>query len=202
MNRKYLIGILLASAGLAAAPAWAQSKPGMDATGLVATAPGKAAVGDVVTVAAVVTAVDKATRAVTLKGPQGNLFRVVAGPEVRNFDQISVGDELMVTHAEALTLELKKGGAGIRERVEGADAARAAKGDKPGMASVSRVTVTADVVAINKRAQTVTLRGPEHTVELRVRDPKQFKLIAVGDQVQATYTEAIAVAMVPPAARK
>ena len=43
----------------------------------------------------------------------------------------------------------------------------------------------------------MTLKGPKHTVDLRVRDPKQFALIAKGDQVQATYTEAVAIAVTP-----
>ncbi len=124
--------------------------------------------------------------------------RVVAGREVRNFDQIKVGDELVVTHAEALALELKKGGDGIRERVESQGAARAPVGTRPGMAEVNRVSVLASVVAVNARTQTVTLRGVEHTVDLRVADRNQFKLIKVGDQVQVTYTDAVAISMEPP----
>jgi hypothetical protein len=65
------------------------------------------------------------------------------------------------------------------------------------MAEVNRVSVVANVVAVNTRAQTVTLRGVEHTVDLRVPDKNQLKLIKVGDQVQATYTEAVAVSMEP-----
>jgi hypothetical protein len=41
------------------------------------------------------------------------------------------------------------------------------------------------------------LRGPKRTVDLRVRDPKQIKLVKVGDQVEATYTEAVAVSVEP-----
>jgi hypothetical protein len=43
--------------------------------------------------------------------------------------------------------------------------------------------------------QSITLRGPQRTVELKVGHPEQFKLIAKGDQVQATYTEALALAV-------
>ena len=50
----------------------------------------------------------------------------------------------------------------------------------------------ANVVAVNPRAQTVTLRGVERTVELGVNDPAQFKEIKVGDQVEAIYVEAVA----------
>jgi Cu/Ag efflux protein CusF len=204
MNRlpSLLTAGALAAVAMHVLPAAAQSQPGAAAAVAAASAPGKAAVGSVVTASATVTAIDKATRAVTLKGPQGNEFRVVAGPEVRNFDQIKVGDQLVVTHAEALTLELKKGGGGIRERVESDDAARAKAGDRPGAAGMQTVTVVADVVAVNPRTQTVTLRGPQHTVDLRVPDRKQFQGIKVGDQVQARYTEAVAISMEPPPAKK
>jgi len=50
-----------------------------------------------------------------------------------------------------------------------------------------------DVVNVDPQTQTVTLRGPERTVDLKVRDPKQFALIAKGDQVEATYAQALAV---------
>jgi ASC-1-like (ASCH) protein len=51
----------------------------------------------------------------------------------------------------------------------------------------------------------VTVKGPQRTVELKVRDPEQLKLVAVGDQIQATFTEALAVAVTPaskPAPKK
>jgi len=124
---------------------------------------------------------------------------VVAGPEVRNFDQIKVGDEVVVRHFEAVSLELMKGGAGIRQREESAGAARAPKGDRPGVAAAERVTVVADVVGVNRRSQTVTLRGPQHTVNLHVRDPEQFERVQVGDQVRATFTEAVAISVEPAA---
>jgi hypothetical protein len=45
--------------------------------------------------------------------------------------------------------------------------------------------VTADVIAVN--AKTVITRGPKQTVELKVPDAAQFKLIKVGDQIQAVH---------------
>jgi hypothetical protein len=194
---KHVVGILLVATAFVAAPAVAQQKPSADVGAATATAPGKGAAVTVVAVSASVEAIEKDTRAITLKGPQGNLFRVVAGPEVRNFDQIKVGDLVVVRHVEAISLELKKGGAGIRERTETQALSRAAPGAQPGAAAAQRVTVVADVVAVNPRTQTVTLRGPKHTVDLRVRDPNQFRLVKVGDQVQATYTDAVAISVEP-----
>ena len=195
-HTRSMLGALIGVSVIVASPVSAQ-QPSAAAGAIVEKAPGMAAGAHVATVSAKVVAINKDKRLVTLQGPLGNQFRVVAGKEVRNLDQIKVGDELVVTHVEALTLELKKGGDGVRERVESEGAARAPVGAKPGMAQVNRVSVVADVVAVNTRAQTVTLRGVEHTVDLRVPDKSQLKLIKVGDQVQATYTEAVAVSMEP-----
>jgi Cu/Ag efflux protein CusF len=156
-------------------------------------------------ITASVEAVDPANRTVTLKGPRGNVLTLPAGPEVKNFDQIKVGDRVVVRYVEALSLELKKGGAGIRERVESETGARAQPGERPAAGAARQVSVTADVVAVNPKRQTVTLRGPKQTVTLKVRDPKQLKLVKAGDQVEATYTEAAAISVEPapkPAAKK
>jgi len=57
----------------------------------------------------------------------------------------------------------------------------------------------ADVVALDPAKQIVTLKGPKQTVNLKVPDPAQFKNIAKGDQVEATFTQAMAVAVEPSA---
>ena len=57
--------------------------------------------------------------------------------------------------------------------------------------------VVADVIALDPLTQTVRLRGPTQVVDLRVHDPEQFRLVAVGDQVEATYTEAVAISVAP-----
>jgi hypothetical protein len=157
--------------------------------------PGKVTMADAIRVSAAVQAIDKAKRLVTLKGPEGNVFVVQAGPEVRNFDQIKVGDLVVVRYVEALTLELKKSGGGVRERVEREGAARAKPGEAPAGAVGREVMVVADVVAVDAAKQSVRLRGPQRTVDLKVKDPEQFKLIKVGDQVEATFTEAVAISV-------
>ncbi len=185
---------VLAAAVLLAPPAFAQS-----GGAVVATAPGKAAIAETVKINAKITAVDRSTRDVTLQGPQGNVITVTAGPEVKNFDQIKVGDQVELRYIEALTLELKKGGGLVVGRTQKGDAASAKKGEQPGGAIGRQVTIVADVVAVDPAKQMVTLKGPKQTVDLRVPDPEQFKLIAKGDQIEAKYTQAIAVAVEPMA---
>lgn len=197
MMRKSLLAVAVALAF--AAPTVSGQAPS-GAVAVKATEPGKAALAEAIQVAATVQAIDKAKRLVTLKGPEGNTFVVEAGPEVRNFDQIKVGDQVVARYIEAITLELKKGTGGIRERVEREGAAAAKPGERPGVAAGRQITAVADVVAVNAAKQTVRLRGVERTIDLKVRDPKQFALVKVGDQVEVTFTEAVALAVEPAAA--
>jgi Cu/Ag efflux protein CusF len=168
-------------------------------TGAVAvgTAPGMAGAAKTVKFQATITAIDAATRDVTLKGPQGNEVTLTAGPELKNFANMKVGDLVNVEYIEALTLQLKKGGGLIVQRTEKAAAAGAKPGERPAGAGGREVTIVADVVAVDAANKTITLKGPKRTVELAIQDPEQLKRIAKGDQVEATYTQAIAVAVEP-----
>jgi hypothetical protein len=55
-----------------------------------------------------VTAIDYATRMVTLTGPQGNTRTVKAGPEVKRLSEIKVGDQITVQYTEAVLLDVKE----------------------------------------------------------------------------------------------
>ena len=190
--RQLLASIAFVVAVSAASPAAAQTG------GVIAgTAPGKAGIAQTVKLTATITAIDAATRDVTLKGPQGKEVTVTAGPEVKNFANMKVGDQVNVEYVEALTLELKKGGGQKVERTEQSGAMGAKAGAPPGGAVGRQVTVVADVVDVDPAKKTVTLQGPKRTVELVVNDPEQLKRVAKGDQVEATYTQALAIAVEP-----
>jgi len=161
------------------------------------TAPGKRTDERVAEISASVEAVDAANRTATLKGPNGSLVTVAVGPDVKNFDQIKVGDFVFVRYFQALTLELKKAGKAMVERTESVAGETAQPGERPARGGARQVHVVADVVALDPETQTVTLRGPTRVVDLQVYDPKQFALVSVGDQVEATYSEAAAISVEP-----
>lgn len=168
-----------------------------DVTAVAAAEKGKVAAAERVTVAATVTAVDAAKRVVKFKGEEGREFEVVAGPAVKNFKKIKVGDVLNVSFTEAVALELKKNTSGIRERRETVVPVTAAKGKSPAAAVGRKVVVVADVVNVDPAAQTVTLKGVEQTRTLKVNDRRVLDNIKVGDQVEATFAEAVALEMKP-----
>jgi Cu/Ag efflux protein CusF len=165
-------------------------------TGNVTREPGKATATSMHKVTATIDKIDPDTRTVTLKRHDGKLVDVQLGDEVRNFDQLKVGDTVTMTYREALTLSLKKGGGGEASMQETPSMERAASGAKPGGMVGREVKVTADVVAIDQKTKTVTLKGPEGgTMDLKVDDPQQLANVQVGDQVEAVYTEAFAVSV-------
>jgi len=166
-------------------------------TAVMGAGPGTAAMAQTINVTATITAIDKAKREVTLKGPQGNLFDVTAGPEVKNFDNLKVGDQVDMRYAEAVTMELKKGGGMIVSRTEQKGGAGAKPGATPAGVMGREVTIVADVVAVDPAKQMITLKGPVHSIDLRIDDPEQFKRIAKGDQVEAKFTQALAVSVEP-----
>ena len=194
-----LLSVALAASVLAT-PVLAQQAPA--AAVVTSNQPGKVAVAETVKASAVVTAIDKATRKVTLKTAKGKSFEVVAGEEVKNFDQIKVGDKLVVQYVQALTMEVKPGG-GLRSSTQTTDTAQAKPGERPGAAGAREVTVTADVMAVNPKAMTITVRGPNgNIIDLMVKNPDHFKAVKVGDQIQAVYVEALAIAIEPAAKKK
>ncbi|MCB2020197.1 MAG: hypothetical protein KDG44_05295, partial [Burkholderiaceae bacterium] len=147
-----------------------------------------------VTLTATVVAIDAATRTVTLKGGGGKVVDIVVPPEAKKFDDIKVGDLVTVEYARALTLTLKKAGDGIRESTSQTASAGAPAGAVAGGATARQVTILANVTAVNKKEGFVTLRGPKgNSLDLNVPDAGQLKLVKVGDQVEAVYTEAMAI---------
>src|SRR6516164_1194299 len=188
------IAVLLLT-GLVPLVTQAQSAPNTQSA--VATAPGKVAGAATTVVTAKVTAVDPAQRTVTLQSASGQTRTIEVGDQVRNFDQIKVGDTVHAKYTQALALELKKGASGMAAPTEEhAITPPVAPGAKPGGTVARKVTATAEVVAIDPAKQMVTLRGPAGSeVDVDVQDPNQLKNINKGDHVQVTYVEALAIAV-------
>ena len=155
----------------------------------------EAAVAEAVQLQGKVKSIDKQSRTIVVVGKQGKEVTLPLGPEVKNFDQINVGDLVTLTYIRALALELHKsvndGKLGQPITIE--QSLRAKPGEKPAGAIEKTVNVTANVIAVNQKTQVVTLKGPNRTVELKVQDSAMLKDIKVGDQVDATFTEAIGI---------
>ena len=73
-------------------------------------------------------------------------------------------------------------------------------GETPAGVIGREVTVTATITAIDKKAQTVTIKGPGGETEtIKAKDPKNLEGVKAGDLVEITYAQALAVALDKPA---
>ncbi|HAU4898608.1 hypothetical protein NAT02_07205 [Aeromonas hydrophila] len=163
----------------------------------VTTAPGKANLVEAVSAQATVTAIDMASRKVSLKNAAGEAFDIVAGEQVTNLANLKVGDVVALRYLQMLDLELLKGTAGVRKRIVEVAADKAEAGEKPGAGIGKKVTLYGDVIAVDKGQQTITVKGVDHTLVLKVHNPAQFALIAKGDQIKAVQTQAVGIGILP-----
>jgi hypothetical protein len=147
---------------------------------------------------ATVTSVNRKTREVTLKRADGSTVTVIAGQEVRNFNQIKVGDLVETEVIEALAVVLEPATTQVRERRESVSGQRAPLGQKPGLKTTRTVEIVAQVVAINAAKREVVISGAKQTVTLKVGEGVNLSAIKVGDNVYAVYVESISIQVRSP----
>ena len=154
---------------------------------------------DVVMMQATVQAINANERIIVLADDAGNVQTIEVDPEVKNFDQIALGDVVTVEYFESVALFLgspdSKPGESTTQITQTAE-----KGDRPGMVVIDVVEIIATVEAIDKENRKVKLKGADgNVVKLKV-DPSMGDMenIKVGDMVHARYTEAVAVSVTEP----
>ena len=113
------------------------------------------------TLTATVASIDAKQRLVELsKGEERHTIQV--SPEVRNFDRIKVGDEVVVTYYQGLAAEFKKKGEsqtiGVIDATTGT--ARMPQGaNRPGAAVGNKVTTTVVIEGVDRATHSVTFVG-------------------------------------------
>jgi Cu/Ag efflux protein CusF len=149
-----------------------------------------------VTLTATVEAVDVAKRQVTLKGPKGNVETITVGEQVKNLPQVQVGDHVVVKYYEAIAFRVVPPGEATPGAGMTGAAATAQPGQKPAALGARVVTATVTVEAIDLKAGTATVKGPEgNSVTVKAQDKKNLEKIKVGDRVEITYTEALGISV-------
>lgn len=152
-------------------------------------------------ITATVEAVNHENRSLVLRGENDARTLVMAGPNVRNFDQIGAGDRIVVSYREAIAAEVKPKGEGVEGVKEATATARAPEGSRPAIGTGSLIATTVEVQSVDTSFDTVTFTRPDGiTRTVAVEDPKAQAFIRElrrGDEVEVTYTEAVAVNLRP-----
>lgn len=146
-----------------------------------------------------VTKIDKKTRTIFFKNTEGE-SKFVAGPEIKNFDQIKKGDRLSVTYELAVAIELiKTKSDGIRSKVETSSETASKAGEKPTRTITNTTTIIADIVDVDRAKKLVSVKGPSGKVTVvTVKNPQLLADVNVGEQVKVIYFDAMAASITAP----
>lgn len=156
-------------------------------------------------VSATVQAIDVDTRMVVLRSNEdGAEFALLVPPDVRNLAQVKVGDRVVTRYHESLGAELRKRGDGSGDTQAPAvstTAARGADGAKPSVTSSTQTSQTVRITNVDTKNNIVSFYGSDGLARvLPVRSPQGQEFIAqlkAGDEVELTYTEAVAMSVEP-----
>jgi hypothetical protein len=189
MNAKLLttLSAVAALALFAATTSWAQDKPAASTTSTM-------------THTATVTKIDAKDRWVSMKLDDGSTLDVQAGPEVKNFAQIKVGDHVSFTQADTLSIEVVPAGQAAPSVSSGSSMVTAPAGAKPMGVKVETVTVSGAVTAVDYGKRLVTVKGPQgnqHTFEVG-QEAKNFKNVKVGDVIVIKLKTATTIQVMAP----
>ncbi len=100
---------------------------------------------------------------------------------------------LHVVYGEALAYEVKKGGTAVAPATAIAGGA-AELGQRPAGALARQTTATVLITAIDPKVPSVTFQGPAgNTRTIKVLHPEKLVGVSVGDTVELTFTEAVAI---------
>ncbi len=157
-----------------------------------------------VTMTATVQKINLKKRLVTLRGPDGKVKTIKVDERVQNLPQVKKGDRVVISYYESLAYVVKKPGEAEPGTTVATGVGHAEPGQMPAGMAAQAVTVTATIKAIDKKTPAVTLKGPEgKLVTVKVRDREKLERVKVGDLVEITYTEALAISVEPaPKAKK
>lgn len=196
LSASAIVGIAVAQVFCVGLPhaAWAQNNP----TITNAIPPSEA-----VSLQARITAIDPASRQLTLIGASGQHATVIAGPNVR-LELLKVGDRVNVRYYRSVGFAVSgpAGGSGVPVSNDKMVQLLAQPVTAPGGVGVRLTKISGTVVGIDMSAHSIDLVNPSGggVYTFDVTDPARIPLLGslkVGDTVTAVVSEAVAVLITP-----
>ena len=158
-----------------------------------------AKISNEVNATAKVVALDKSLRLVTLRSEDGRLTDVYCSDEVRNYDQIGVGDSLRVRYRQSLSASLLPPGSDAAVSHGSVTATRAEKGAAPAAGVNAHYVLRVKVVSLDAPREVVVFSLPSGELvahQIATAEGREFvKHVKVGDLVELDYSEALALSI-------
>ena len=149
-------------------------------------------------VTAQITAIDRATRDITLEGPLGNTITLSAGEAVTRFDEFAVGDLVQATYSESISGELR---APTEAELENPwielDGAALADTDMLPAAGVGRIVrAVCTIEGLNRATGSVAVLDPKGRYHVIPDvDPVNIEKMTIGAPIVITYSQAVALSL-------
>ena len=145
--------------------------------------------GEMQTVTVTVEAIEKSSREVTVKKPDGKYDVLYVPASVKRFDTLKIGDKITAKYYENMVLQLKAPGQASVDKESGA----VTKSENKSAGTVAHQrTITATITEIDQNVPSITFTGPHGwTYSTRVQDKPALAKVKVGDKVDITWTTAM-----------
>ena len=133
---------------------------------------------------------DRTRRSVTLRGGKSSSVTLDVPADVKGFDKVLVGDEVLVRYLTAILTQLKP--------TAKASATPPAPASAPPAAAAPRtVEMLATIQSLDGKAGTATLRGARRNITVAVPQSIDIGRLKAGDEVRASIVEAVLISVEP-----
>ena len=161
---------------------------GAGAQGVTKTVP-----GTMETLTVTVDSIERSTRTVTIKKPDGTYGVFMVPSDVKRFDTLKVGDKITAKYYENIVLRLKAPG---EKAVDSSNEAVTRADSRNSATAAAQRTITATITKIDMNVPSIAFSGPNGwNYATKVQDKKTLAKVKVGDKVDITWTEAAIVSI-------
>lgn len=147
-----------------------------------------------------VQSIDAANRRVVVTGG-GRRVTLRASDQVRNFDQLEVGDQISLQYQQAVAVAMADPSDSGEPMAVGMEA-RAAEGQKPGAAAMEITTSVVEFVSYSERTRTATIKTQQGFLLDVAVQPEMLGFArsrVPGDRIVVAIEEAVALTVTPDA---
>ena len=147
-----------------------------------------------------ITDIDYPNREMTLMSSDGQVATFAVDKEVRRFNEAKVGDKVSMDYYLGVTADVRKPTPDEERNplVVLESESKTGLDQAPAGHTTRRIRAVVTVEALDRTAQTVTVKGPRgKRFVARVKDPSRFDKVHIGDTILMTFTEASGVSLKP-----
>jgi hypothetical protein len=139
-----------------------------------------------------VEAIEAGSRTVTLRKADGTFVTTVAGPDIKRFEDIKIGDKVTARYYDTVVVRVKQPGEPDTDL-----STRGTTGSDqvlPGGTRAKQRTISATITAIDPNTPSISFSGPNGwKYTSKVQDTQALAKAKVGDKVDIVWTEAVLV---------